>query len=47
MAATVPSQADNPGTPETLQDRIRKIREAIAEAETWYAGGLTPEPWAA
>ena len=33
--------------PETLQDRIEKVRAVIAEVETSYAGGLTPEPWAA
>jgi len=32
---------------DSLAARIAKVREAIEEAETWYAGGLTPEPWAA
>ena len=32
---------------DTLATRIAKVREAIEEAETWYDGGLTPEPWAA
>ena len=43
MAATVSPPADI--TPPPLPDRIRMVREAIEEAETWYAGGLTPEPW--
>ena len=30
-----------------LATRIALVRAAIEEAETWYAGGLTPEPWAA
>ena len=36
-----------PTDSDTLATRIAKVREAIEEAETWYAGGLTPEPWAA
>jgi len=32
---------------DSLAARIKKVREAIEEAETWYDGGLTPEPWAA
>jgi len=32
---------------DSLATRIRLVREAIEEAETWYAGGLDPEPWAA
>jgi hypothetical protein len=23
------------------------FRKAVEEAEAWYAGGLTPEPWTA
>ena len=41
---TQPSDS-NPPLP--LATRIALVREAIEEAETWYAGGLTPEPWAA
>ena len=32
---------------DSLAARIALVREAIEEAETWYDGGLTPEPWAA
>jgi len=32
---------------DSLATRIQKVREAIEEAETWYAGGLPPEPWPA
>ena len=36
-----------PTDSDSLAARIAKVREAIEEAETWYDGGLTPEPWAA
>jgi len=36
-----------PTDSDSLAARIAKVREAIEEAETWYAGGLPPEPWAA
>jgi len=42
MAATVSPPADINPPP----DRFRMVREAIEEAETWYAGGLDPESWA-
>ena len=32
---------------DSLAARITLVREAIEEAEAWYDGGLTPEPWAA
>jgi hypothetical protein len=33
-----------PTDSELLTTRIKK---AMEEVEAWYAGGLTPEPWAA
>jgi len=36
-----------PTDKDSLATRIAKVREAIEEAEAWYAGGLPPEPWAA
>ena len=36
-----------PTDKDSLVTRIAKVREAIEEAEAWYAGGLPPEPWAA
>ena len=36
-----------PTVSDSLAARITLVREAIEEAETWYDGGLTPEPWAA
>jgi len=44
---TLAQPTDSDTEPASLQDRIRKVREAVEEAETWYAGGLPPEPWAA
>ena len=35
-----------PTDSDSLATRIAKVRKAIEEAETWYDGGLTPEPWA-
>jgi hypothetical protein len=42
---TLAQTPDSDTEPASLQDRIRDVGEAIAEAETWYAGGLDPESW--
>ncbi|HET9974886.1 MAG TPA: hypothetical protein VFQ68_42105 [Streptosporangiaceae bacterium] len=51
MDATVPSSAVIIPLPVPSPDRaarLARVREAVAEAASWYAGGLPPDrPWPA